>query len=169
MQASVPEVMDISREPRQTLEGYGASLLFSTNLSTAGGSLPLVGAVLGSWDHAMLANDVHALLESVQDNYHQVELVKKYHVYGTYTTPWGDTAQVIAGEGEQVTVWGDQPIRLELSVDDVTTTSDGDEVGRAAFTTGDATITVPLVVNGEIEDPWFWWRVGHPGLIWGDW
>jgi hypothetical protein len=37
-----------------------------------------------------------------------------------------------------------------------------------------ASYTLP--VNGisafglqEIEDPGFWWRVGHPGIIWGDW
>jgi D-alanyl-D-alanine carboxypeptidase (penicillin-binding protein 5/6) len=54
-------------------------------------------------------------------------------------------------------------------VGEVTTASDGDDVGRAVFTSDDATITVPLIVSGQIEDPGFWWRIGHPGIIWGDW
>ncbi len=152
-----------------TLDGYGASLLFSTNLSTDGGAVPLVGAVLGSWNHSTLANEVHALLVSVQDNYHRITLVSKSHVYGSYTTPWGDTAEVVAAKGEQLVVWGDQQVEAELSVESVTTASDGDRVGEAAFTTGDATIRVPLIIDGTIEDPGFWWRVGHPGIIWGDW
>ena len=51
----------------------------------------------------------------------------------------------------------------------MTTASDEDEVGRAAFTTGEETITVSLILDGKIEDPGFWWRIGHPGIIFGDW
>ena len=148
-----------------TLDDYGASLLFSTNLSIEGGTLPLVGAVLGSWDHSLLGNEVHTLLASVQNNYHRLQLVHQNDVFGSYTTPWGDTAEVIAANGADLVVWGDQSVELKVTVDDVTTASDGDEIGEAVFTSGDETITVPLLLKGSIEDPGFWWRVGHPGQL----
>jgi D-alanyl-D-alanine carboxypeptidase (penicillin-binding protein 5/6) len=148
-----------------TLEGYGASLLFSTTLSIEGGTLPLVGAVLGAWDHSLLGNEVHGLLASVQNNYHRLPLVHRYDVFGSYSTPWGDTAEVIAANGADLVVWGDQAVELQVAVDDVTTASDGDRVGEAVFTSGDETIRVPLLVRGAIEDPGFWWRVGHPGQL----
>jgi len=43
----------------------------------------------------------------------------------------------------------------------------GGDVGEVVFTAGDQTVTVPLELSSTIEDPGPWWRLGHPGLIFG--
>lgn len=152
-----------------TLDDYGASLLFSAEVSTLGEPVALVGAVLGSGNHNLLNQEVRTLLASVQANYHTVTLTTRDQVFGSFTTPWGDTADAIVETSESMIVWGDQPITMQVDIDSVTTAFEGDRVGLVVFTSGGQTVRVPLVLTHDIEDPGPWWRIGHPGIVGGDW
>ena len=37
--------------------------------------------------------------------------------------------------------------------------------GSLVFTAGEQTVTVPLIVSGEIDDPGPWWRITNPGKL----
>lgn len=43
----------------------------------------------------------------------------------------------------------------------------GEEVGQLVFTAGPHTVTVPLVLAQDVDDPGPWWRLGHPEIIFG--
>ena len=64
-------------------------------------------------------------------------------------------------------MWGDTPVEMRVNADPVGTGEAGGDVGEVVFTAGDQTVTVPLELSATIEDPGPWWRLGHPGLIFG--
>jgi D-alanyl-D-alanine carboxypeptidase (penicillin-binding protein 5/6) len=64
-------------------------------------------------------------------------------------------------------VWGDTPIAVSATAGGIRLAEQGDTVGQAVFTAGQRTLTVPLVLSGDVDDPGPWWRLGHPEIIFG--
>ena len=153
-----------------TLDESGANLLFSAQVPTPDGSeIAIVGVVLGAPgpSHAILDADVGELLASIQSTFHVVSLTAAGEKFANYQTDWGQSATAIAETAASVVVWGDTPVEMQVNADPVGTGETGGEVGDVVFTAGEKTVTVPLKLSAPIEDPGPWWRLGHPGLIFG--
>lgn len=90
-----------------TLRASGSSLLFSAEHAGPTGEHRVVGVVLNGPDGPRVAADARALLLSVRDDYHEVELVPEDSVVARYTAPWGDTAEVRTASGVDDVVWGE--------------------------------------------------------------
>jgi D-alanyl-D-alanine carboxypeptidase (penicillin-binding protein 5/6) len=153
-----------------TLDDFGSNLLFSANVPTAdGGQLAIVGVVLGGPGpkHDILDADITELLASIQSTFHLVSLTDAGETFANYDTEWGQTSAAAAETTASVVVWGDTPVDMRVNADRVGTGKAGGEVGEVVFTAGDQTVTVPLELSTTIEDPGPWWRLGHPGLIFG--
>lgn len=149
-----------------TLEEAGACLLYSAQLDVVGGSsISIVGVVLGGGTRGSVNEEVVTLLDSIVDGFHSVRVVTAEQQFGTYTTPWGDEATVVAAEGASLPTWSDTPVTATVDLQEVTTASDGSTVGTATFVAGTQTVTVPLVLDGAIGEPDAWWRLTHPAEL----
>jgi serine-type D-Ala-D-Ala carboxypeptidase (penicillin-binding protein 5/6) len=146
-----------------TLEATGSNLLFSATLDV-GAEQPLgvIGVILGGYTDDSVNLDVKALLTSIQAGFHPVVLGERGQQIGTYSTAWGESADIELGDNASVLTWSDTPVTVEFETDQLTTGSDGDVVGSVTWTVGAATETVPLVLDGTIEPPTAWWRLTHP-------
>jgi D-alanyl-D-alanine carboxypeptidase (penicillin-binding protein 5/6) len=154
-----------------TLDVYGSNLLFSANVPTAdGGQITVVGVVLGGPGpkHDILDADVTELLASIQSTFHVVSLTDAGETFAGYDTEWGQTSTAVAETAASVVVWGDTPVEMRVNAESVGTGKAGGDVGEVVFTAGEQTVTVQLALSGTIEDPGPWWRLGHPGLIFGN-
>lgn len=150
-----------------TLYSFGANLLFSSTIQVGAETIQLVGAVLGGPDHPTINAAIADLIGQARAGFHEVQLVTAGDAFASYTTPWDAEAHAIAAEGASVVVWGDTPITVEATVESIRLGAAGETVGRAVFTAGDRTVTVPLVLSDDVEDPGPWWRLGHPELVFG--
>jgi D-alanyl-D-alanine carboxypeptidase (penicillin-binding protein 5/6) len=152
-----------------TLDEAGACLLFSAVLDVGRGvQLTVIGVVLGAENRYHLDNTVTTMLSSLRSGFHEVPVLAKGQTLGSYTTPWGEEASVVAGEDASVFTWSDMPITWAITADDVSTSPSGSVVGSARFVSGDYFVTVPLVLEGDIAGPDDWWRLTHPaGLLGG--
>lgn len=149
-----------------TLEGSGSNLLFSATLDVGiGQPLGIVGVVLGGYTHDSVDLDVEALLGSIRDGFHRVPLGESGQQVGTYSTPWGESAGIVLGESASVLTWSDTAVTSEFTVEPITTGEEGDTVGEITWTAGPNTVTVPLVLAGDIEPPTAWWRLTHPDQL----
>ncbi len=144
----------------------GACLLYSAVIDVgAGQPITVIGAVLGGGNRNTVADAVVALLDSIKAGFHSVPVVARDDELGSYTTPWGDEATVVAGEGASLFTWSDMPITSSVELAPVTAANDGDEVGTVTFTAGEQTVTVPLLLAGETTEPDGWWRLTHPAEL----
>lgn len=146
-----------------TLEGTGSNLLFSATVEVGTGeALDVVGVILGGYTDESVNLDVRALLASIRNGFHEVPLAEEGQVVGRYTTPWEESADVVLGESASVLTWSDTPVTSTFRVDTLATGESGDTVGEITWAAGPTTVSVPLVLAGDIEPPTAWWRLTHP-------
>jgi D-alanyl-D-alanine carboxypeptidase (penicillin-binding protein 5/6) len=150
-----------------TLDSFGANLLFSSSIEVGAETIELVGVVLGGPDHPTINAAITELITQAKAGFHEIQLVAAGDVLASYTTPWDAEAHAVAGESAAVVVWGDTPVTATATVNGIRLAREGDSVGQAVFTAGQQTVTVPLVLSTDVEDPGPWWRLGHPEIIFG--
>lgn len=151
-----------------TLEEAGACLLFSATLHVGTPSpVVLVGVVLGGSDHGSVNVAVQELIASITAGFHDTQLTVVEKKLGSYTTPWGDHADIVTDSWATVLTWSDAPITAAVTTKRVATAADGAGVGELVFTAGKSTVTVPLVLKGAITGPDAWWRLTHPAELLG--
>lgn len=150
-----------------TLDTFGANLLFSATLEVGSHTVELVGVVLGGPDHPTINAAIADLVRQARAGFREVPLIQDGDPVAEYETPWDETASAVAGESASIVVWGDTAVSSTATVAPIRLAAKGDEVGTVVFTAGRQTVTVPLVLSRDVEDPGPWWRLGHPELIFG--
>jgi D-alanyl-D-alanine carboxypeptidase (penicillin-binding protein 5/6) len=152
-----------------TLEEAGACLLFSASVDVgADQPLTVVGVLLSGFDHGALANDARTIIRGIHDGFHRVDLVAEGDVFGSYDTPWGDDADIVAGGAASVFTWSAVPVTATVESRPVVEAPSGTEVGSVTYVVGTTTLTVPLELRGGIAGPGGQWRVTHPFELLGE-
>ncbi|GAA2084415.1 D-alanyl-D-alanine carboxypeptidase family protein [Pseudolysinimonas kribbensis] len=150
-----------------TLNDWGANLLFASDRTIGGKAITIVGVVLGGRDHATIDRDIRALIRSVVAGFHVVTLASRGQVFGGYTMPWGQRAELVATKKVTTLVWGAVTVAPRVTAENLTTAVRGADVGTARFTVAGTTLSVPLELSRGIQDPGWGWRLGHPGIVFG--
>ena len=143
--------------------GDSSNLLYSSTLAVGTPqSLTIVGVVLGGGSHDSVDADVRALLTSIRTGFHAVDVAQAGQVVGTYSTPWGGSAQMVIAKSASVFTWSNTPITSTMTTTSLTTGRDGEQVGTISWTAGTDKVSVPVVLQGSIRPPTAWWRLTHP-------
>lgn len=146
-----------------TLDDSGSNLLFTASLDVGlPEPLTVAGVVLGGFSRDTTSNDVIGILESITAGFHEVVVAEAGQTVGTYTTPWGESAEMRLADDASLLTWSDTPITAEMTTSTLDTGADGDEVGSVTFTAGTNTVTVPVELAGSIRPPSTSWRLTHP-------
>ena len=145
-----------------TLDEAGACLLFSADYSVGGESITLVGVVLGGPTHAVVNDAVRALLAQAEAGFREVTVAEEGEQFASYETAWGDEAAAVAAESASLLVWSDTPIESSSESSSLRLGEQGLEVGSVEFSSGNRSVSVPLVLDATIDDPGFWWRLANP-------
>ena len=149
-----------------TLEESGSNLLFAANIDVGlPAPITLTGVVLEASDNFAAGVAARALIASVRSGFQKLQLVELGTVVGTYTTPWGDDADVVTGTSPSVLVWSDTPVTVTLESEPVVEAESGTEVGSLTYVVGAETVVVPLVLRGGIAGPGGQWRLTHPEIL----
>lgn len=141
----------------------GNCLLFSAEVAVGTSKVRVLGVVLGAPTHDDLWAGVQALLTSVKTGFHQVSASTKGQVFGSYSTPWKASSDLVATTATTFVVWSDQPVEVALETRPVQSGFAGDVVGKVTFTSNGKTQTTDLALAKDIPDPGFGWRLAHPG------
>jgi D-alanyl-D-alanine carboxypeptidase (penicillin-binding protein 5/6) len=150
-----------------TTDEAGSCLLFSAEFTVGDEEKSVVGVVLGAQSSQAARDEVQALLASTKAAFTTLSLIRENTPVGEYTTAWGETATIVAASDSDAVVWSDDPVTVEASADDVVVAPSGLDVGTIHYTVDGSTEQVALELEGTLTDPGFWWRVGHPGLVFG--
>ena len=150
-----------------TTDEAGSCLLFSAEFTVGGETKSVVGVILGAQSSQAARDAVQALLASTKAAFTTIPLISADTEVGEYTTEWGETASIVASSDEEALVWSNDPVAVDASADDVVTARSGADVGAIRYTVDGRTEDVTLELDGTLEDPGFWWRVGHPELVFG--
>lgn len=142
-----------------------ANLLFAADYAVGAQTVTVIGVILGAVDHSALNGDVVALLASVEPGFRSVDLTTKGQSFGSYSTLWGDSSDLVASSDSSVVVWSSTVITAVVQARPLTLGAEGDKVGKLTFTVGTKTIIVPLTLAETIDDPGAEWRLTHPAEL----
>ncbi|RLQ86240.1 D-alanyl-D-alanine carboxypeptidase [Mycetocola zhadangensis] len=140
----------------------GACLLFAAELPVGAQTVTVVGVILGAPNHSALNSSVLSLLDTMKAGFRELPLVSEGDSFGSYTTPWGATTDIVATESASVLVWQDATAAVDVSAKPLISGAADTEVGTATFTVADSVIDVPLALAGELEEAGTGWRITHP-------
>ncbi len=144
------------------------SLMFTATLDGGIGTpLSVTGVTLSGQSRESQDAAVLRLLDSIRGGFHDVPLVDENTVVGSYTTVWGESAQLVVAESATIRTWSNTPITVSTTVGNPTQYRDGESVGTITWTAGPATATADLRVRGTIAPPTDWWRLTHPAALLG--
>jgi len=145
-----------------TLAEAGSCLLFSTEYTVGSSVVTVVGVVLGGEDRESLEVGIRSLVDGIAAEFHEIRLAEQGEVFASYSTAWGQSANAVAAETSSVLVWSDTPVSGAVAVLPLVKAARGDTIGEVTFTVGDSQVSVPLLLDAEINDPGPWWRLSHP-------
>jgi D-alanyl-D-alanine carboxypeptidase (penicillin-binding protein 5/6) len=140
----------------------GACLLFAAELPVGGETVTVVGVILGAPNHNALNSSVLGLLDTVTAGFRQLPLVAEGDTFGTYTTPWGATSDIVATTSASVLVWQDSSVAVDVTASPLVSGTADQEVGTATFTVADTVIDVPLALADDLDTAGTGWRITHP-------
>ncbi len=150
-----------------TTDEAGSCLLFSAEFTVGDEVKSVVGVILGAESSQAARDAVQALLASTRAGFTTLPLIREDADVGTYTTAWGETAAIVAAADGEAVVWSNDAVVVDASARDVVIARSGVDVGTIRYTIDDSTEQVALELDGTLEDPGFWWRIGHPELVFG--
>jgi D-alanyl-D-alanine carboxypeptidase (penicillin-binding protein 5/6) len=145
-----------------TLEEWGANLLFSAQRRVGAETVAIVGVVLGGADHPTIDADIREMVDAVFAGFHEVVLTTAGAVFGSFTTEWGERADLVAAGDASAVVWSDIPITGRVEVDQVVTAAAGEDVGVLDVRVGAREVEVPLELASALDGPGPGWRLTHP-------
>jgi D-alanyl-D-alanine carboxypeptidase (penicillin-binding protein 5/6) len=141
------------------------NLLYTASFTVGEQPLSVTGVVLGGFSRDSANASVLNLLDSIRNGFHRVPLATAGDVVGSYTTPWGETAQMVIASSASIFTWSDTPISVTMDTSAPETYADGAEVGTISWTADPHTETAALKIDGDIEPPTAWWRLTHPSEL----
>lgn len=144
------------------------NLLFTSTLNIGTPEpLSVVGVILGGGTRQSASNSAIALLESIRGGFQSVPLARPGQVVGSFSTPWGASAQMIIASSPSIFTWSATPITVTMDTFAPKTYRAGEVIGSVTWVAGPRTVTVDVVFDGAIEPPTAWWRLTHPEELGG--
>lgn len=142
-----------------TTDEAGSCLLFAFNYTLEDGTTEtIIGTVMGVPNWPQLYREVRSLIESSKQNFSERQAVAKDTIVGSYTAPWGVSADIVVSEKLNVYGWVGQEEAVSIQAESVqlpltagTTVGSVDSDGEQAA----------LKVSRKIESPSIWWKLAH--------
>ncbi|WP_280804000.1 D-alanyl-D-alanine carboxypeptidase family protein [Aurantimicrobium minutum] len=143
----------------------GACLLYSSHFAVGDHVIHVTGTTLGEDTHAQLREDVGAMLDSIQQNFHEVPVLTQGSEVGTFTTAWGETGTLLAADSLTELVWADTPISVSSELNTFSGGESGSAQGLLTISSGVSSRSVSVLLGTSIHDPGLSWRLSHLGEL----
>lgn len=145
------------------------SLLYTASLDVGAiEPLQVTGVIVGGHSRESVNASVLTLFDSIRSGFRRLPVAELGQVVGSYSTPWGSTAEVVIAEDADIFTWSDTPITTTMETTTPVSFTDGEEAGSITWTAGPNTATAIIVVEGTIVPPTAWWRLTHPSELGGE-
>jgi D-alanyl-D-alanine carboxypeptidase (penicillin-binding protein 5/6) len=142
----------------------GADFLFAASATIDGHDLTVYGCVMGQPTLDIAFNAAEALIRTMQANLKMRPIVARNDVVGSYETPWGSRADLVATADLTMVEWPGMILHERLDTKTLLVdgpVAGGTPAGTLHVVVGDQQGDVPLVTSGSLDPPGFTWRVAR--------
>jgi D-alanyl-D-alanine carboxypeptidase (penicillin-binding protein 5/6) len=140
----------------------GGCFLFAVKNSTDPNGPTIVGVILGATNLAAVLNDSLTFIQANVVNFKSVAVLKAGQVVGTYTAPWGQKVNAVAGKDLTMFTINNEKVNTKISINKIKSAGKGDQVGTVTASISTTSQTVPLILDSKLSAPTFLWKLAHP-------
>lgn len=142
-----------------TTDEAGSCLLFAFRYTLNDGTTEtVIGAVMGVPNWPQLYREVRSFIEVTKQSFGEREALREGAIVGSYTAPWGDSANIVVEDRLTVYGWLGTEEEVSMEVDNIRPNTQFDQkVGVARVNTASS----ELQIDKPIEPPSIWWRIAH--------
>ncbi len=138
----------------------GGCFLFAAKRVVEGQNITLVGALMQAPDLNTVIKDARTLTVASDSNFEFVKVASKGQTIGTYKTPWGVNADVVAGQDLTVLAWRGSQLQVSAKLNKIKPLAKASaSVGSISATSGQKTVSVPATLKSNLSDPPWHWRI----------
>jgi D-alanyl-D-alanine carboxypeptidase (penicillin-binding protein 5/6) len=139
----------------------GGCFLFAADHQVDGETITVIGVIMGAKDLASALAQSEPLLNSAKPYFEHKVVVKAGEVFATYTTPWLDSAEVIAQKDVRLLAWKGNTLAPQVKLNRAAHASlpAGANVGTATVASGTNRASTPLILKQAIQGPTWQWRL----------
>lgn len=140
----------------------GGCFLFAAKRIVNGQNITLVGALMQAPDINTVIKDARAVIIASDSGFSEVIAAKKGQVVGIYKTPWGASADAIAGQDLSVLAWRGRQVQVATKLNNLKTPARAStSVGSISATSGQKTVSAPATTKSNLSGPSWIWRIFH--------
>lgn len=143
-------------------DNAGGCYLFASQRNINGQKVTVIGAILAAPTLNASMVETRNLLATVDANFRVVHVIKKGDVLASYHTPWGASAEAVAGENASLLVWNGSPLKAKNDFHSLgVPAAKGSGVGTVTISSNDKSMSIPAVLAAPINGPSLSWRLRH--------
>lgn len=138
----------------------GGCLLFKSTTVVNGQAVILIGALLGAHDLGAAVDGATKLAASAKPNFIAQTLVTAGQRFGTVTTPWGESAPLMAQTNVTIVAWKGAAVTPHLELTVINHAMDlGEPIGAVVVNSKGNRASSPITIGKAIAAPPFAWRL----------
>ena len=140
----------------------GANYLYAATATVDGHQITLYGCVMGQPTLALAFNAAHTLIDAMKQVLHVRRVIARNQAVANYTTPWGDTTDLISTVDLDLVEWPGMVVRQRLQANAVVFDNPvpaGTREGVQHVVLGDYVEDIPLVTADPMYPPGRVWRL----------
>jgi serine-type D-Ala-D-Ala carboxypeptidase (penicillin-binding protein 5/6) len=140
----------------------GANFLFASSLTVDNHTILLYGCVMGQPTLEISFNAAKALIAAMAPAVHVRRVIARNQLIGNYTTPWGDSTDIVSTVDVDLAEWPGMILREHLGAGALAVDhplAPGTFVGNEHVVLGDYELDVPLVTADPMYPPGRLWRL----------
>lgn len=143
-------------------EDAGGNLAFAARTNAAGQQIEIIGMVFGMADKPAAFAATRNIVTSVTQGVQTTKVFSRGQVVATLDTEWGSPVDIVATEDVTMFLWPGMTLIASVTLDPIQVPSKtGKPAGTLNLQLGDQVRSVPVVLNGNLDSPGLFWRLGR--------
>jgi serine-type D-Ala-D-Ala carboxypeptidase (penicillin-binding protein 5/6) len=140
----------------------GGVFISASRINVNDRPVTLVTAVAGAADLGAALRSSLSLVQTAQNNFQRVSVVKEDQLIAEYGVPWGGRLKAVADSDLEITAWNGHSAKATVQLspaqrgDKVTGKINLNDMGLYPET------SVPVSLTSQPTEPSIWWRLTHP-------
>jgi D-alanyl-D-alanine carboxypeptidase (penicillin-binding protein 5/6) len=145
----------------------GANFLFAASVTADNHTIYVFGCVMGAPTLAIAFSSAQSLIAAMTPVLHVHRRLSRNQTVATYTTPWGETTDLVSADDVDLAEWPGMVLRQHVDASSIVIDhplAPGTVEGTDHMVLGDYDLSIPLVTLDALYPPGRFWRLTRISL-----
>lgn len=137
----------------------GGCYLFAAKHRVGDKQVMIIGANMGAASLSRAISDSRQLLAATKTGFSKITPIQKGQLVGSYSTPWRETADIVAKDNIELIVWQPDHVKIDSKLKKFDGNQKDSSVGVIEVSAGSQVAKTDAVLKNELKPPSAVWRL----------